>query len=83
MLLEVYSAGEQVIAGADSRSLCRSIRNLGQLDPVLIQNVEDLPGLLNIQLTAGDILLTMGAGTIGALAASLPKAMSALNNQDE
>jgi len=82
LLLEVYSAGEQVIAGADSRSLCRSIRNLGQLDPVLIQNYEDLPTHLNIQLRDGDILLTMGAGTIGALAASLPKAMEELNKQD-
>jgi len=75
LLLEVYPAGESPIPGADSRSLCRSIRNLGQLDPVMVQDIDELPELLKNLLRDGDILLTMGAGTIGSLAASLPQTM--------
>jgi len=82
-LLEVYPAGEQAIPGADSRSLCRSIRNLGHIDPVLVQNYDDLPELMNNQLRDGDILLTMGAGTIGGLAASLPQAIETINKEND
>lgn len=82
LLLEVYPAGEQVIPGADSRSLCRSIRNLGQLDPILVQNYDDLPGLINNLLRDDDILLTMGAGTIGGLATTLHQALLELNQVD-
>ena len=48
--------------------MSRSIRNLGQLDPVLVQNDEQLFELLHQQLQHNDILLTMGAGSIGNLA---------------
>lgn len=71
LLLEVYSAGEAPIAGADSRSLCRSIRARGQLDPVYVATPADLPAALADVLQDGDVLMTQGAGNIGALAKQL------------
>lgn len=71
LLLEVYSAGEAPIAGADSRSLCRSIRARGQLDPIYVAGPADLPAALADVLQDGDVLLTQGAGNIGALARQL------------
>jgi UDP-N-acetylmuramate--alanine ligase len=71
LLLDVYSAGEKAIRGADSRSLCRSIRQRGQLDPVLVKNTGELKQLLNEVLNDGDILVTQGAGNIGMLARQL------------
>jgi len=67
LLLEVYSAGEVPIPGADSRALCRSIRMRGQLDPIFVCNNEQLLSLLPDLLQDGDLLLTQGAGSIGLL----------------
>ncbi|MES2605966.1 MAG: UDP-N-acetylmuramate--L-alanine ligase [Pseudomonadota bacterium] len=71
LLLEVYSAGEKPIQGADSKNLCRSIRQRGQIDPVLVKKVEELKKILNDVLQDGDILVTQGAGSIGALCKQL------------
>ncbi|UTW02412.1 UDP-N-acetylmuramate--L-alanine ligase [Amphritea atlantica] len=71
LLMEVYAAGEEPIAGADSRSLCRSIRQRGSVDPVFVESVAAVPGLLQNLLQPGDILLTQGAGNITALAHEL------------
>lgn len=71
LLLEVYSAGEAPIAGADGRSLARSIRNRGQVDPVFVPHLDDIRAHLAQLLQPGDILLTQGAGNIGALAPAL------------
>lgn len=71
LLLEVYSAGEKRIAGADSRALCRSIRLRGKLDPVFVKNIEDVRGLLVAMVRPGDIVLTQGAGSVGGLAKEL------------
>ena len=68
LLLEVYSAGEKKIAGADSRSLCRSIRLRGKVDPVYVRKVEEVHEVLKGQVRGGDIVLTQGAGSVGALA---------------
>jgi UDP-N-acetylmuramate--alanine ligase len=73
VLLEVYAAGEQAIAGADARALARSIRNRGRVDPVFVARTQDLPEALLGVLREGDLLLTLGAGDIGAMAAELPK----------
>lgn len=73
LLMEVYPAGEAVIPGADSRHLCRSIRQRGQLDPIYIERGIDLAPLVKPLLRAGDILLCQGAGDIGGLAAQLIK----------
>jgi UDP-N-acetylmuramate--alanine ligase len=71
LLLEVYAAGEEPIAGADSRSLCRSIRQRGRIDPVYVQSADDVEALLKDLLEPGDLLLTQGAGDITALAHNL------------
>ena len=67
ILLEVYPAGEEKIQGADSRALCRSIRLRGKLDPFYLQYENDILDLLPGVLQSGDILLTQGAGSVGAL----------------
>ena len=71
LLMEVYAAGEKAIPGADSRNLCRSIRQRGKLDPVYVESAEVLPQLLSSVLQKDDILLTQGAGNIGNIASSL------------
>jgi UDP-N-acetylmuramate--alanine ligase len=71
LLLDVYAAGEKPIRGADSRSLCRSIRQRGQIDPVLVKKPEDIGRILNEILQDGDILVTQGAGNIGVLCKQL------------
>ncbi|BBB28917.1 UDP-N-acetylmuramate--L-alanine ligase [Neptunomonas japonica] len=68
MLMEVYAAGEEPIAGADSRSLCRSIRQRGNVEPVYVKSAEEVPEVLKNILRPGDLLLTQGAGNITALA---------------
>ena len=73
LLLEVYPAGETPIPGADSRHLCHSIRQRGQLDPIYVERGVDLAPLLKPLLRAGDILLCQGAGDIGGVAPQLIK----------
>jgi len=78
LIMEVYSAGEKAIPGADSRSLCRSIRQRGQLEPIYIEagrSLEDMTNniqevLVNV-LQAGDLLITQGAGNVGQIAVAL------------
>ncbi|MCL1123598.1 UDP-N-acetylmuramate--L-alanine ligase [Shewanella surugensis] len=71
LLLDVYSAGESPIAGADSRALCRSIRQRGQLEPIFVSGQEILHTLVLEILEDGDLLLTQGAGNIGAISSDL------------
>jgi UDP-N-acetylmuramate--alanine ligase len=71
VLLEVYPAGETPIAGADSRSLARSIRQRGQLDPLYARDAAEVPALLADILQPGDVLLTQGAADIAQLATTL------------
>ena len=71
LLLEVYAAGEEPIPAADGRSLCRAIRMRGQIDPVFVENVEDVYDVLPPILNEGDIVLTMGAGNVGGIAKEL------------
>ena len=71
LLLDVYSAGEEKIEGADSKSLCRSIRQRGQLEPIYVADKSELPKLLADNLNDQDILMTQGAGNIGQIAKQL------------
>ncbi|MFP8967133.1 UDP-N-acetylmuramate--L-alanine ligase [Pokkaliibacter sp. CJK22405] len=68
ILMEVYSAGEEPIQGADSRSLCRSIRQRGQVEPIYAANAEEAASILPNLMQAGDLVLTQGAGDISGLA---------------
>lgn len=71
LLMNVYPAGESHIPGADSRSLCRSIRQRGTVDPVFVDDGSNVQEVLKNILRDGDLLLTQGAGDIGALSAQL------------
>ncbi|HTN33542.1 MAG TPA: UDP-N-acetylmuramate--L-alanine ligase [Marinobacter sp.] len=71
LLMDVYSAGEPAIPGADSRALCRSIRLRGKIEPVFVENNSDIEHLLASALQDGDLLITQGAGDIGRVAARL------------
>lgn len=74
LLLDVYPAGEEAIAGADGRSLSRSIRLRGRVDPIFIEHKDKVLEVLPDVLRAGDILLTQGAGDVGALSADIAAA---------
>lgn len=68
ILLDVYSAGEAPIAGAEAKDLSRAIRARGRLDPILTGSMVEIETLLPGLLRDGDVLLTMGAGDIGNVA---------------
>ncbi len=72
LLCEVYPAGEQALPGADGRSLSRAIRLRGKVEPVFVPELDEVPLVLGNLLRDGDLVLTSGAGDIGALAARLP-----------
>jgi UDP-N-acetylmuramate--alanine ligase len=71
VLTDVYAAGETPIEGVDSAALCTSIRARGMVDPVLIHEVDDLSRELPDVLEDGDLVLLMGAGSIGQVAQQL------------
>ena len=71
LVTEVYAAGEAPIAGADGRAICRAVRSRGLKEPVFVERVDDLADSLRAVLHDGDVVLTMGAGNIGAVAQDL------------
>lgn len=73
VMLEVYSAGEDVIPGADSRHLCRSIRARGVIEPIFVETVDGVPDIIKDLVRAGDIVITQGAGNVGILSPELAK----------
>lgn len=77
ILLDVYAAGEQVINNADSRALARALRLLGKLEPLLLEDEQQLSSVLVNLILPDDIVLTLGAGSIGKLAAQLPEQVKA------
>jgi UDP-N-acetylmuramate--alanine ligase len=72
VLTEVYAAGEEPIAGADGRALARAIRSRGRVEPVFVAELEQVPEALAGLLQDQDIVITLGAGSVGALAPELP-----------
>ncbi|HEX9193985.1 MAG TPA: UDP-N-acetylmuramate--L-alanine ligase [Burkholderiales bacterium] len=73
LLAEVYPAGEAPIAAADGRSLARALRLAGKTEPVFVGNIAELPGAIGKVVRAGDVVVTMGAGSIGSIPALLAK----------
>jgi len=71
LMLDVYPAGEAPIPGADSRSLCRTIRNRGKLDPILVSDAATVPETLAQLLQDDDLVLVQGAGNVGKIARKL------------
>jgi len=78
LVTEVYAAGEAPIAGADGRAICRAVRGRGQLEPLFVERVEELPEALRGLLKGGDVIVAMGAGSISAVAQRLPAALAAV-----
>jgi UDP-N-acetylmuramate--alanine ligase len=76
IVLEVYAAGEDPIAGADGRAIARATRTRGSIEPVFVEALDDLQPVLESVLADGDLVLLMGAGDIGAYAAGLPERLS-------
>ena len=77
ILTNVYSAGETPLAGADGKSLARAVRVRGAVEPIFIEDLSELPAVLGQILKADDVVLTLGAGSIGAVAPTLPDALAA------
>lgn len=65
LLTEVYAAGEQPIVAADGRSLARAVRVQGKVEPVFVEQWKDLPAAVLDLVRDGDVVVTMGAGSIG------------------
>jgi UDP-N-acetylmuramate--alanine ligase len=71
VLAEVYSAGEQAIVAADGRALARALRVAGKVEPVFVENIGDMPQAILDVARNGDVVVTMGAGSIGGVPGKL------------
>ncbi|MER2623913.1 MAG: UDP-N-acetylmuramate--L-alanine ligase [Accumulibacter sp.] len=71
VLTEVYAAGEQPIVAADARALARAVRVAGKVEPVFVEAIADLPQAILDAARDGDVVMTMGAGSIGAIPGKL------------
>jgi UDP-N-acetylmuramate--alanine ligase len=71
LLAEVYAAGEAPIVAADSRALARSLRVTGKLEPVFVEEIATMPQAILNAVQDGDVVITLGAGSIGSVAAKL------------
>jgi UDP-N-acetylmuramate--alanine ligase len=76
LLTDVYAAGESPIVGADGKALARAVRSRGTVEPIFVDPLETLPQALMAVLEPDDVVLTLGAGSIGALAPALPGALA-------
>lgn len=77
IMLDVYAAGEKPIPGADSRALCRSIRQRSGLDPIYVEDTEELESVLLNLLDENDLVVTQGAGNVGQISLSLAQSFKA------
>ena len=71
LLTEVYAAGEAPIVAADGRALARAIRVAGKTEPVFVEQIADMPRAVLDVVRDGDVVMTMGAGSIGGMPAQL------------
>lgn len=80
LLTEVYSAGEAPIVAADTRSLIRAIRVAGKVEPQFVETTDELPQAILNAVHAGDVVIVMGAGSIGQVAARTKDMAEGLTN---
>jgi len=78
IVTEVYAAGEAPIAGADGKAICRAVRSHHRVEPLFVEKLDELPAALIQIARDGDLIVTMGAGSIGAMAHELPVRLAAL-----
>ena len=79
LVTEVYAAGEAPIAGADGRAICRAVRSRGRVEPLFVERVEELAESLKGVIRDGDLIVTMGAGNISAVAHGLAARFACLS----
>lgn len=77
ILLDIYAAGESEIPEVNGQTLCRAIRMRGQVNPVFVKDQNELTEILAVIVQANDVILTMGAGNVGQIAAELPEKLAA------
>ncbi len=82
LMLDVYPAGEAPIPGADSRSLCRTIRGRGKVDPILVSDHDAVLDMLAPKLSGNDLILIQGAGNVGRIARTLSEQKLQLQNKE-
>ncbi|MCI0653432.1 MAG: UDP-N-acetylmuramate--L-alanine ligase, partial [Methylococcaceae bacterium] len=80
ILLDVYSAGENPIPSADGRTLSSAVRLRGQVNPIFVGDPNHLATIASSVLKAGDLVITMGAGSVGQIAAELPARLAEILN---
>ncbi len=80
LLTEVYAAGEAPIVAADGRALTRAIRVAGKLEPLFIDDISELPQSIVSNVRAGDVVICMGAGSIGGVPAKVVDHFNASTN---
>lgn len=71
LLAEVYAAGEAPVVAADGRSLARALRVAGKIEPVFVEDIADMPRAILDGAQDGDVVITLGAGSIGAVPGKL------------
>ncbi len=76
LLAEVYAAGESPIVAADGRALMHALRVAGQTEAVFVEQIQDMPQAILQMAQAGDVVLTMGAGSIGGVAGMVKKTVT-------
>jgi len=77
VLTDVYPAGEVPIVAADGRALSRAVRVAGKVEPLFVEAVAEVPAAIAALIRDGDVVLTMGAGSIGQVPAMLKDAAEA------
>ena len=80
LLAEVYAAGETPIVAADGRALTRALRIAGKVEPIFVDDIADMPQAIVDNALAGDVILCMGAGSIGAVPS---KVVDLLQNKEQ
>jgi UDP-N-acetylmuramate--alanine ligase len=77
LLCEVYAAGEAPIVAADGRALARALRVAGKVDPIFVDDIAELGAAIAGQVHDGDVVIAMGAGSIGSIAPQLSERLGA------
>lgn len=74
VLAEVYAAGEQPIVAADGRALSHALRVLGKVEPIFVEDINEMPATIMGMAKDGDVVITMGAGSISGVPGKLAQA---------
>ncbi|HJV50566.1 MAG TPA: UDP-N-acetylmuramate--L-alanine ligase [Noviherbaspirillum sp.] len=74
VLAEVYAAGEQPIVAADGRALAHALRVLGKVEPIFVEDIAEMPATIMNMARDGDVVITMGAGSISSVPGKLSQA---------